>query len=121
MEKGANKIKNGDLKGIVGEIISKSFNNKGGEFAGVGTFRPQFVDQLHLGHLKVGSGEDRKIWSVLKTLGQGARKVLRTYAEATVGELSPCELRQPNIQDYYKYIRDPKQHRDGEEGSLAGA
>ena len=64
----ADKIKNGDVKGIVREIISKAFNNKGGEFACVGTFRPQFVEQLHLGHLMVSPGEDRTIWNALNTL-----------------------------------------------------
>ena len=115
------KVKNGDLRGIMGEIVSKAFNNKGGEYACVGTFRPQFVDQLHLGHLQVTPGEEKTIWNVLKTLGQGSRKVLRVFSEAIAGELGPAELRQPNIQDYFKFIRVPKQHRDGEQEQTAGS
>ena len=52
------KIKNRDIRGIVGEIMMKAMNCKGGEFACVGTFREQFVNQLHLGHLLLADGED---------------------------------------------------------------
>ena len=117
----ADKLKIGDLRGIVREIISKAFNNKGGEYACVGTFRPQFVEQLHLGHLTLSSGEERTIWNSLKTLGQGSRKVLRSYADAAMDEIGDIELRQTYIQNYFKLIRDPKQHRDGGTEQAAGS
>ena len=107
------KMRNNDLKGIIGEIMMKAMNCKGGEFACVGTFREQFVGQLHLGHLKLAAGEERTIWKALKVLGQGARAVMRVYSNAMHGEFGATELRQGPITEHFKVTKQLKEHKDG--------
>ena len=113
VDKCVNKTYNKDMKGIVGEIMMKAMNCKGGEFACLGTFREQFVNQLHLGHLMVSGGEERTIWKALKVLGQGARLVMAAFNKANVGVFSCMELRQGTLQEHFKVIKQPKLHRDG--------
>ena len=91
----------------------KAMNCRGGEFACVGTFRPHFVDQLHLGHLKLAAREEKAVWKALKVLGQGARDVMKVFTGAAIGEFGAMELRQGTLLEFYKEIKTPKVNRDG--------
>ena len=120
VDKCVRKIHNCDIRGVVGEIVMKAMNCKGGEFACVGTMREQFVNQLHLGHILLTGGEEKSIWKAMKILGHGAREVMRAYSKAAIGEFSIMEQRQGTMQEHFKTTKAPKDHRDGtEERKLA--
>ena len=115
VDKCTKKIYNHDIRGVVGEIMMKAMNCRGGEFACVGTLREQFVNQLHLGHLLLTGGEETVIWKAMKVLGQGAREVMRVYSKAAIGEFSIMVQRQGTIREFFKTTKMRKDHRDGVE------
>jgi len=73
----------------------------GGEIACCGSFLPLFVAGLPNKDIPITDRERKAIMKILKTIGNGCRRLLRLAAEVQRGPLG-INLRQHTMLDFYK-------------------
>ena len=95
------KIKDRDLRGIVEDMWTKMKCRRGGEMAIVGCFQPKWVNLMIKGDMPLRDGEDRIMMKILKSIGAGAREMVKVYTEATGGGELAKNVRQTNILGYF--------------------
>ena len=85
VSKGIYKIKDRDLRGLMEDMWTKMKCRRGGEMAMCGTFQTRWAELIMKRMMPLRDGEDRTATNLLKSIGAGARELIKIYSDTTGG------------------------------------
>ena len=95
------KIKDRDVRGLMEDIWTKMKCRRGGEMAMCGCFQPRWVELIMKRMMPLRDGEDRAAVNILKSIGAGARELIKIYSDTTGGGELSKNVRQTNIMGFF--------------------